>query len=148
LCGFSKSGWGAWSLLLRNPEVFDRAASWDAPLTMDAPGKYGSGPIFGDSENFRHYQITKLLDVFASRRAGSVSDRSSPRLILFGYGNFPDHRPIHDQLDRLEVPHVYRDGPQTKHVWSKDWLEPALEALTTEKSQITNDKSQTNSKSQ
>lgn len=125
LCGFSKSGWGAWSLLLRHPEVFERAASWDAPLLMDAPGKYGSGPIFGDAANFAHYQITKLLD----RRAGSVSDRS-PRLILLGYGGFTDHRPIHEQLDRLNVPHVYRDGPKTPHVWSPEWLEPALEGLT------------------
>ncbi|HVV99256.1 MAG TPA: alpha/beta hydrolase-fold protein, partial [Planctomycetaceae bacterium] len=30
LLGFSKSGWGAWSLLLRNPKTFGRAAAWDA----------------------------------------------------------------------------------------------------------------------
>lgn len=126
LCGFSKSGWGAWSLLLRNSDVFERAASWDAPLLMDAPGKYGSGPIFGTPENFANYQITKLLE----QRAGSVSDRSSARLILLGYGGFMDHRPIHEQLDKLHVPHIYRDGPKTPHVWSPEWLEPALDALT------------------
>lgn len=125
LCGFSKSGWGAWSLLLRHPKIFDRAASWDAPLLMDAPGKYGSGPIFGDAENFANYQITKLLDAFAAQ-----DDRKRERLILLGYGGFTDHRPIHDQLDRLNVPHSYRDGPKTPHVWSKDWLEPAIELLT------------------
>ncbi len=32
LVGFSKSGWGAWSLLLRHPDVFGKAAAWDAPL--------------------------------------------------------------------------------------------------------------------
>jgi hypothetical protein len=123
LCGFSKSGWGAWSLLLRNPTVFERAASWDAPLLMDAPGKYGSGPIFGTPENFAHYQITKLL-------AAHTDDlKKSSRLILLGYGSFLDHRPIHEQLDRLAVPHVYQDGPKTPHVWSRAWLEPALDAL-------------------
>lgn len=131
LCGFSKSGWGAWSLLLRHPEVFDRAASWDAPLLMDAPGKFGNGPIFGTPENFAKYQITTLLDNFAAQRSESVdNDRSPPRLILLGYGGFTDHRPIHEQLDKLNVPHVYRDGPKTPHVWSREWLEPALEALT------------------
>ena len=55
LVGFSKSGWGAWSLLLRHPDLFHRAAAFDAPMMMDAPGKYGSGPIFGTVENFRNY---------------------------------------------------------------------------------------------
>ena len=32
LLGFSKSGWGAFSLILRNPQTFGKAASWDAPL--------------------------------------------------------------------------------------------------------------------
>src|SRR5262245_2541048 len=43
LLGFSKSGWGAWSLLLRRPDLFSRAAAWDAPLMLDKPGKYRSG---------------------------------------------------------------------------------------------------------
>jgi hypothetical protein len=126
LCGFSKSGWGAWCLLLRHPDKFERAATWDAPLLMDAPGKYGSGPIFGDAENFAKYQITRLFE----QRAGSVSDRSPPRLVLLGRGNFPDDVAIHERLQKLNVPHVYRDDLKTKHVWSRDWLEPALELLT------------------
>jgi enterochelin esterase-like enzyme len=34
LVGFSKSGWGAFSLLLRHPHSFGKAAAWDAPLAM------------------------------------------------------------------------------------------------------------------
>ena len=34
LVGFSKSGWGAFSLLARNPAVFERAALWDAPTML------------------------------------------------------------------------------------------------------------------
>ncbi len=123
LCGFSKSGWGAWSILLRHPDLFERASSWDAPLLMDAPGKYGSGPIFGTPENFAHYQITPLLEA----RAKELCESS--RLALLGYGGFPDHRQIHALLEKLEVPHVYRDGPQSKHIWSREWLEPAFDAL-------------------
>ena len=41
LVGFSKSGWGAWSLLLRHPGVFGKAAAWDAPLMQDAPDRFG-----------------------------------------------------------------------------------------------------------
>ncbi len=35
LLGFSKSGFGAVSLLARFPDVFTAAASWDAPLLVD-----------------------------------------------------------------------------------------------------------------
>ena len=62
LLGFSKSGWGAWSLLLRNSDVFGRAIAWDAPLKMDRPGKYGSGDIFGTPENFDGYRVSMLLE--------------------------------------------------------------------------------------
>jgi len=34
LFGFSKSGWGAFSLLLTYPDCFGYAASWDAPLLI------------------------------------------------------------------------------------------------------------------
>jgi hypothetical protein len=123
LVGFSKSGWGAWSLLLRHPDKFGKAASWDAPLTMTWPSKYGSQPIFGTEETFEQYRITKLLE----DRAEQLTDSS--RLILLGHGNFPDHGPIHEQLERLRIPHVYRPGPKTPHVWDKAWLQPAIEAV-------------------
>jgi hypothetical protein len=56
LLGFSKSGWGAlFSLLLRHPDVFGKAAAWDAPLVMDSPGRHGNGDIFGTPENFEKY---------------------------------------------------------------------------------------------
>src|SRR5205085_10113631 len=82
LLGFSKSGWGAWSLLLRHPDIFGRAAAWDAPLMMDRLGKYGTTAIFGSQENFEQHQITRLL------RAKAESLDATKRLILTGYGNF------------------------------------------------------------
>ena len=60
LVGFSKSGWGAWSLLLRHPDLFSRAAAWDAPMMMDHP-KFQSTDIFVSQENFDKYRITELL---------------------------------------------------------------------------------------
>jgi len=124
LLGFSKSGWGAWSLLLRHPDVFDKAAAWDAPLMLDKPGPYGSGPIFGTHENFEAYQVTKLLE----RRLPDLRDR--PRLILLGYGNFRDqHETAHDILVDLKIRHVYADGPLRKHVWESSWVAEAAKAL-------------------
>jgi S-formylglutathione hydrolase FrmB len=125
LVGFSKSGWGAWSLLLRHPGVFGRAVAWDAPLQMDAPGRYGSGPVFGTAENFRHYQVSRLYRERADElRAGRA------RLVLLGYGGFrADTEKTHAELEMLRVPHVYRDGPQREHDWHSGWFAQACELL-------------------
>jgi S-formylglutathione hydrolase FrmB len=124
LLGFSKSGWGAWTLLLRHPQVFGRAAAWDAPLAMDRAGRYGSGPIFGTQENFSKYRVCDLL----SARAADLGD--TKRLILMGRGGFGDDlEQTHRLLKTLKVPHVYRDGPQRKHDWHSGWVSEAVELL-------------------
>jgi S-formylglutathione hydrolase FrmB len=124
LLGFSKSGWGAWSLLLRYPSVFGRAAAWDAPLAMDRLGSYGTADIFGTEQNFERYRITALL------RAQPEILGAEKRLILTGYGNFrPDHEKIHSLLVELKVPHEYRDGPKLEHHWHSGWVPQAVELL-------------------
>jgi S-formylglutathione hydrolase FrmB len=124
LLGFSKSGWGAFSLLLRNPDTFGRAAAWDAPMMMDAPGKYGSGDIFANADNFSGYRVSKLLE------AGAARWQKEPRLILLGYGNFRDeHKQAHALMDRLKIAHEYRDGPARKHDWHSGWVREAAELL-------------------
>lgn len=124
LLGFSKSGWGAFSLLLRNHQSFGKAVAWDAPLMMNASGKYGSGPIFGTDENFRNYQLTEL----AQREA--VRFGNSPRLIHIGHGNFrAEHVEFEAVLNRLKVAHLHQDGPNRKHVWESGWVEDAARLL-------------------
>jgi putative esterase len=124
LLGFSKSGWGAWSLLLRHPDFFAAAAAWDAPFELDHPGPYGSGPIFGTPENFKQYQVRELL------RQKAASLGNDKRLILTGYGSFgDDHRRIHALLDELRIPHEYRDGPQRQHDWHSGWVAEAVRLL-------------------
>ena len=91
---------------------------------MDSPGKYGSGDIFGSQENFEKYRITKLLE----RRADDL--RGDERLILLGYGNFRDHhQQAHALMERLGIPHAYRDGPERQHDWHSGWVPEAVELL-------------------
>ncbi|MDP7019537.1 MAG: alpha/beta hydrolase-fold protein [Pirellulaceae bacterium] len=124
LLGFSKSGWGAYSLLARHPDLFGRAAAWDAPLMMSAPGKYGSGPIFGGPANFERYQLTRLI---ARSSTPHALDR---RLVLLGYDNFRNHHEqFHQHLLSAGIGHVYRDGPQRKHHWNSGWVGEAVELL-------------------
>ncbi len=124
LLGFSKSGWGAFSLLLRHPDLFARAAAWDAPLMMDRPGPYGSGAIFGTPENFEKYQITRLL------RARAEAFQKEKRLILVGYGNFREqHQKAHALMTDLKIAHEYRDGPARNHDWHSGWVAEAVSLL-------------------
>lgn len=124
LLGFSKSGWGAYSLLFRHPTLFGKAAAWDAPMMMDKPGKYGSGDIFGTAENFEGYRIDKHLE----RSAGKIGKEK--RLILTGYGNFrAEHESAHALMDKWKIAHEYRDGPQLKHDWHSGWVKAAVELL-------------------
>ncbi len=124
LLGFSKSGWGAWSLLLRHPELFGRAAAWDAPVAMTAPDRYRMGPIFGTQQNFERYEILTAMQ----RNAAWL--QSSERLGLFGYGNFrAQHEIVHARLVELGISHAYRDGPQREHTWTSGWIPEAVEFL-------------------
>lgn len=124
LVGFSKSGWGAFILLLRHPDIFGKAAAWDAPLMMEQPNRFGMGPIFGTHENFERYQISGLLKEKVSELRGV------PRLIHFGYGNFRDHHESTRALmDELGIAHQYRDGPKREHDWHSGWLPEAVEML-------------------
>ena len=127
LLGFSKSGWGAWTILLRHPDTFDRAAAWDAPLDLRESGRYRSGPIFGTQENFGKYRVHDLLNL----RAPILGDE--PRLILMGWGGFRDDTvKAHALLELLDIPHRYRDGPQRKHNWHSGWVSEAVQLLMTD----------------
>lgn len=124
LLGFSKSGWGAWSLIARHPDLFGRAAAWDAPLNMQRFDLYGAGAIFGTQEHFETYRLLPALKNCQTLKT------SAARLVLTGYDNFREHHETaHQQLDESKLPHVYRDGPKRKHVWDSGWVEEAVELL-------------------
>jgi len=143
LVGFSKSGWGAFSLLLRHPDLFAKAAAWDAPLMMHHPDRYGMQPIFGTEENFRRYQITRLL------RSHAETLHGPPRLIVTGYGNFRQHhQEVHALLTELGIPHVYRDGPQRDHRWDSGWLAEAVRLLVRRRKQGENQQGRENRRPQ
>lgn len=128
LLGFSKSGWGAFSLLLRNPDIFEKAVAWDAPLMMAMPNKYGMGEIFGTQANFEKYQLSKLLES-KSKELGK-----SPRLAILGYSNFREHHvQAHGLMKRLDIPHEYRDEKKSPHTWHSGWVEPGVRWLVTRK---------------
>jgi len=123
LVGYSKSGWGAFSLLLRNPGTFAAAAAWDAPMMMARP-MFGIGEIAGTQENFERLRVARLL------REHADAVRGAQRLVLMGFGNFRgDTQQAHALMMRLGIPHQFADGPHRQHHWESGWLEEAVKAL-------------------
>lgn len=134
LLGFSKSGWGALTLIFRSPEFFGYAASWDAPLMMDETqlGTFGTAGHFGTREQFAKYLPTRLV----ADSAGQFRDRA--RIVLLGHKSFgpaasppgqPHTKTFHELLDSLGVKHHYDNHVIVNHDWHAGWVAPAVDAL-------------------
>jgi len=124
LVGFSKSGWGAFTLLLRHPDTFGRAAAWDAPLNFQNPNQFEMDKILGTQENFVTYQVSRLVE----QQAAAVQE--GQRLIHLGYGNFRDHHlAIEQLLIEHKISHYFHDGPKREHAWTSGWLTEAVDLL-------------------
>ncbi len=124
LLGFSKSGFGAVMLLLRHPDLFERAVAWDAPLGKTAPDQFKMIEVFGTAENFSAYSIPRLLEQHAVALKGGP-----PRIYLM-----PDREGDHKmddvkvQLERLEIPHGIEYTTGLEHRWDSGWV-PRAAAL-------------------
>ncbi len=118
LLGFSKSGFGALMLLLRHPDLFERAVAWDAPLGKTAPDQFNMIEVFGTAENFAAYSIPELLE----QRATVFKD-GPPRIYLM-----PDREGDHKmddvkaQLVRLDIPSVVEYTTGLEHRWDSGWV--------------------------
>lgn len=133
LVGFSKSGWGAFSLLLRHPDTFARAAAFDAPLGWQSPTRYGMGEVFDTQSNFDRYCVPELLE------RSAVHLGSEPRLALYGFSDFRGHHQfLHFRLLHFGIAHEFKDGPKRTHRWDSGWLPDAIDFLTGQ--QVNHDK--------
>lgn len=125
LLGFSKSGNGAFTLLLRNPDTFAVAAAWDAPLMQASPNAYEMGRIYGTQENYNRYRVPDLL-----KQQADLLKKSKPRLALSGYDSFRTHvQQAHELMSSLGIEHLYADGPRVRHHWNSGWIDWSVEAI-------------------
>jgi len=124
LIGFSKSGWGAVSLLLRDPAFFGAVCSWDAPLMMtEAKLGYASKHHFGTPEQAAPYVPVNLV----KQRGGELA-KGPPRLTILGKSTFGgDTRKFHSLLEAHGVPHRYDNELTFRHHWESGWVPNALE---------------------
>jgi hypothetical protein len=128
LLGFSKSGQGAFAMLLRHPDYFGRVVAWDSALAMSDPSTgYGYLNILGSRANFENYRITSLLQA----RASELKNQPT-RLFLRGYSydyTRSDHATVDRLMTQLGIPHDYRDGVYRRHVWNSGWVPEAVDLL-------------------
>jgi hypothetical protein len=127
LIGFSKSGFAAYSLLLRHLDTFGGAAAFDSPFLLMLPDKYGSGEIFGTLANFEEYRVDQLF----RKKVGDVKRaKNPPKFALLGYKSFLlDGRYIHETMKAMGIPHHYSEEKERPHHWNSGWLEEAAKAV-------------------
>jgi len=131
LVGFSKSGWGAFTLLLRNPELFDKAVGWDIGIRVDtgpiseAEREEKINRLFGNKATFEKYRLSSLL-----KQNGALLGTQTR---LFYYNTQGKRGPggaeIHQLMVKLNIPHLYVYEPKRKHRWDSGWLPLALKFL-------------------
>ena len=126
LIGFSKSGLGAQDLILKHPDVFTLAASWDFPADMSAYDQYGSAAGFGTDANFQaNYRLTQSF--VDARKAPFVS---SNRIWIGGYWSFQADVSDYDALLTSEgIKHTTETPQPMPHKWDSGWVPIALAAL-------------------
>ena len=133
LIGFSKSGWGAMTLLLRHPDKFHKAVGWDPGIRVDMgpfdPGYDREERIrrdFGSDENFEKFRISKLLKTRGKELGDEV------RLFYFNRDGDPralGGARIHNLMVHEGIPHRYVMEAHREHRWDSGWMPEALEFL-------------------
>ena len=127
LMGFSKSGLGAEDLLLKHPDLFTLAASWDFPAglaTFDALGDSAQG--YGTNANFQaHYRLTP-----AFLEAHRAPFENINRIWIGSYGLYrPDVEAYDALLTSVGILHSTENPIQMAHAWDSGWIPVALSAL-------------------
>jgi hypothetical protein len=123
LVGFSKSGLGALTQLLRHPDVFGRAGSWDGLLMPDHRLEF-----FGPKENLANYYPPTLLAKNVEAFKGKPA-----RIAITGYcvPACQQHtEQLHKQMQKLGIAHYYENSVKRHHDWPSGWLGPLVEVLT------------------
>ncbi len=128
LIGFSKSGIGGQDLLLKHPDLFALAASWDFPADMTTYDQFGSSSAnsYGTDANFQqNYRLTPgFVD---SHKAPFLSNN---RIWIGGYSAFQTDISDYDTLLTSEGIAHSTEAPQVMtHRWDSGWVPIALTAL-------------------
>ena len=126
LIGFSKSGLGGEDLILKHPDLFTLAASWDFPADMSSYDQYAAAANYGTDANFQaNYRLTTA---FMDAHKGPFV--SNDRIWIGGYSAFQTDVSDYDVLLTSEgIAHNAETPQNTAHRWDSGWVPIALAAL-------------------
>ena len=128
LIGFSKSGIGGETLILRHPDKFTLAASWDFPADMSAYDQYGtnSSASYGTDANFQaNYRLTA-----AFLAAHAAPFKTNNRIWIGGYQLFQQDVADYDALLTAQgIQHTTETPTAMAHAWDSGWVSIALSGL-------------------
>ena len=126
LIGFSKSGIGAQDLILKHPDLFTLAASWDFPADMSSYDQYGAAFVYGTDANFQaNYRLTTA---FVDAHKGPFL--SNNRIWIGGYNAFQTDISDYDALLTSEgIAHSTETPQNMAHRWDSGWVPIAMAAL-------------------
>ena len=133
LIGFSKSGFGAVTLLFRNPTVFNAAVAWDFPADQADTSVWDMLDNYGTDTNFQNgYRLT---DAWIAAHQGPF--QTARRLWLsyddatyFGYPTFLDEvSAFAARLQAQGVQFMRTGGATRPHSWASGWLSEAVTGL-------------------
>jgi hypothetical protein len=133
LIGFSKSGRGAMSLLLRHSNMFNKVVAWDPGIRIGMgpfDGGYDLGrhvrERFGSDANFESYRLSNLLKT-RGKNLGK-----EPRLFYFncdGVVRTWGGVQLHTLMVQEGIPHRYVMEPRRDHRWDSGWMPEAITFL-------------------
>jgi hypothetical protein len=133
LVGLSKSGFGAVTLLFRNPATFTAAAAWDFPAEQPDTSEFDMLENYGSEANFQsNYRLTDAW--IAARKAPFQSVTrlwlSHDQGVFAGFPTFPvDVDAFAARLQAQGVRFLRTGGVTRTHAWTSGWLPEAVGSL-------------------
>jgi S-formylglutathione hydrolase FrmB len=128
IIGFSKSGTGPMTMILRNPTLFDKISTWDSPFDMDSYSDFGgsSENAYGTEANFQNnYQLTA-----AHLESWKTAFLATNRLWISGFHVFQqDTIDFDSALTGKAMLHTFFTQIDRTHAWDSGWLPDALTGL-------------------
>jgi len=133
LVGMAHSGYAAVSLLMRHPEEFAAAASFDAPLMVEEldAGRTAMLESYETNANFVDYKLRDLcLDEHTAAELSKRGKLGARVSVLRGKGE-PEHADVfREVLGQQGIPYNFStEHSETPTHWGAGWLPTALNFL-------------------